>query len=524
VAGPTASNPTVWLKADSGVYTDAGSTLATNGQTVEQWNDQSGNGNNVSQATSGNRPTFETGLWGSANMPGVLFASASSNYMDSPTFGTPLSQPTTIFIVVQQTIIGGATKTFFDTNTGANEQVLLCNSSSGYTQYAGTNVSSATGLAFDTPGFFECYFDGGSSYTNRNGVQVISGNVGSLTLPQLRLGSNPSGTSGLDGYILEVLVYSGTIGSTETAQILSYLKGRWLGNVPASGYVLSDFPSNTIQSLEILTSSDGVNWTGQMASYFPGDGYVVRDPSITLLSGTFWVCHTVSGVSADNTTFGVASSPDGVNWTFVTGVDCSAVTGGSGVAWAPEWFLDASAPQGVRVIVTASATRDVSMQLYETHPTNSAFTTWSALVEITGTSLPSSMIDPYMLKIGSTYYLWYKNETTTFIEVLSSASLTSGYTQLYSGNWAGWGDGVEGPSIFRVGNTWHAFMDQYVAGTGLGYSTQASGTGDWTGTNANAWSALTDVNTSTGWTTRHGTVLPLSSAALHFLGLLGAGA
>jgi hypothetical protein len=49
-----------WYKADTGVYTDAGVTLATDGQTVQQWNDQSGNGDHLLQATSSNRPTFDT--------------------------------------------------------------------------------------------------------------------------------------------------------------------------------------------------------------------------------------------------------------------------------------------------------------------------------------------------------------------------------------------------------------------------------------------------------------------------------
>ncbi|HMW26649.1 MAG TPA: hypothetical protein PKC51_08420, partial [Ferruginibacter sp.] len=33
----------LWLKADAGAYSDAGITPAVNGQTVQQWNDQSGN-------------------------------------------------------------------------------------------------------------------------------------------------------------------------------------------------------------------------------------------------------------------------------------------------------------------------------------------------------------------------------------------------------------------------------------------------------------------------------------------------
>jgi hypothetical protein len=55
-----AANLVAWYKADAGVYHDAGVTLATNGQTVWQWNDQSGNGYHLVQATSAKRPTLTT--------------------------------------------------------------------------------------------------------------------------------------------------------------------------------------------------------------------------------------------------------------------------------------------------------------------------------------------------------------------------------------------------------------------------------------------------------------------------------
>src|SRR5580692_2641587 len=65
VLPPAVSGLQLWLKADAGVYSDAGTTLATNGQTVQQWNDQSGNGRHATQATSGNRPTYNTGKFNS---------------------------------------------------------------------------------------------------------------------------------------------------------------------------------------------------------------------------------------------------------------------------------------------------------------------------------------------------------------------------------------------------------------------------------------------------------------------------
>jgi hypothetical protein len=57
---PSLISTALWLDASDNttVFSDAGTTQATNGSTVQQWNDKSGNGRNASQATAGARPTY----------------------------------------------------------------------------------------------------------------------------------------------------------------------------------------------------------------------------------------------------------------------------------------------------------------------------------------------------------------------------------------------------------------------------------------------------------------------------------
>lgn len=57
---PLTLTPFLYFDPRQGTYVDAGSTLATNGQTVQQWNDQSGNGRNASEANASKRPTLAT--------------------------------------------------------------------------------------------------------------------------------------------------------------------------------------------------------------------------------------------------------------------------------------------------------------------------------------------------------------------------------------------------------------------------------------------------------------------------------
>lgn len=49
----------LWLKAGEAVYTDNGITLAADGQTVEEWHDQSGEANDATQTNAADQPTFE---------------------------------------------------------------------------------------------------------------------------------------------------------------------------------------------------------------------------------------------------------------------------------------------------------------------------------------------------------------------------------------------------------------------------------------------------------------------------------
>jgi len=50
-----------WVRADKDVFSDAGSTLATAGQTVQQWNDQSNQALHVTAVSAAQKPTFLAG-------------------------------------------------------------------------------------------------------------------------------------------------------------------------------------------------------------------------------------------------------------------------------------------------------------------------------------------------------------------------------------------------------------------------------------------------------------------------------
>jgi len=264
-------------------------------------------------------------------------------------------------------------------------------------------------------------------------------------------------------------------------------------SLPCHGnsYVLSTF-QGSLQQLLLEFSPDGVNFgCSATVSYAPQ----VRDPSIMFYSGKWWVAHTNAGAvgcTQDNG-FSVTSSSDLQTW--ANPICVIPAVSGSALAWAPEWFIDTD---GSVHIVVAVSTEGCSfgssnMQIYEMHPTAADFSTWSNPVLLTVSGM-TDIIDPFMVKVGSTYYLWFKQSCSTGdIGYASSSSLTGAYTLVQSGNWAGWGP-AEGPALYFLGgSSWRLYWDICSGGACsgvLGQLYHTESTDNWV-----TWSAPVALNT-----------------------------
>ncbi|HNF01768.1 MAG TPA: LamG domain-containing protein, partial [Ferruginibacter sp.] len=92
----------LWLKADAGAYSDAGITPAVNGQTVQQWNDQSGNANHAAQATAGLRPVFVTNVLN--GQPALRF---STHMLVTPSLDLTGTDKVDLYIVYKSSNLTG---------------------------------------------------------------------------------------------------------------------------------------------------------------------------------------------------------------------------------------------------------------------------------------------------------------------------------------------------------------------------------------------------------------------------------
>lgn len=271
------------------------------------------------------------------------------------------------------------------------------------------------------------------------------------------------------------------------------------GAAPTTGwrYTMVAFSNTSDRDMDVYESSDGTQFTlTQPSAYRPPSG-VVRDPSIFRnTDGLYYITYTTGG----GANIGFARSSDRLTWTPLGHLPvpfCCALMPGTGdgtgsasppgssgsagsadgpslspfvtKAWAPEWFVD-----GDRVHVILSMSTGGGFVPYLVTARDSSLQSWSVPVPLTG--IGADHIDTTVIKVGSTYHAFTKNETTKVIEHAVAPSPTGPYSFVPPGNW---GTLVEGPAVVQLPNgAWRMYLDAYTTGKYL-YSDSTDGLSTW---------------------------------------------
>ncbi|MDX3380561.1 glycoside hydrolase family 43 protein [Streptomyces niveiscabiei] len=240
------------------------------------------------------------------------------------------------------------------------------------------------------------------------------------------------------------------------------LLGTALAAAPPSGsatrYTIVPFLNSDDGRVNVYTSDDGTDFRLAKSSAYTPPSNRIRDASVFRhTDGFYYLTYTTHTWQDVSTTIGFARSSDRVNWTFL--YDYTVPIANLSRAWAPEWFVDSDG--SVNVIVSCSLTSDEWIFTpYRLRATNSALTAWSSPVALAG--IGANHIDTYIVKTGSTYHAFTKNETTKYIEYATASSLNGPYTISKTGDWAGWGSYREGPSVIQLDNgAWRIYFDGY---------------------------------------------------------------
>jgi hypothetical protein len=228
---------------------------------------------------------------------------------------------------------------------------------------------------------------------------------------------------------------------------------------PAPHYLLTAFTNSSESNLYLYDSPNATTFTqAKTNAYTPPSG-LVRDPSVMRHSdGYYYIAYTTNWTG---NTIGLARSADYLTWTFQRNVTISAAPT-SGSTWAPEWFRDTDG--SINLIMSVSQTGTAGQfQAYKITATDGSLASWSAPAKLSG--IGPNHIDSFIVKVGSTYHDFTKNETTKYIEHATASSPTGPWTFVGTGNWAGWGSGLEGPALVQLpSGNWRIYFDQYGAG------------------------------------------------------------
>ena len=262
------AGPLLWLKADAGVYTDAGITPATNGQAIQQWNDQSGNGYNVSQTTVARKPALVAVA--SDGKPALQFSGTKiMNTLANVDWSA--TNVANFFVVCKNTNPNGM---LFESSPDANSNNGSFYMIDNYTTGANGIVAyvrgaNGSGRSFkNTAGFIPCTkiyqitFDmtqigsaiinvklNNVSQTDNTGYSTGTPSGGLLNYP-VYIGSRSDLTYPIDGNISEIIAYKNALTPTEVTAVYNYLNNKYFSGTGTAQFTA--LPSTTVSGNTIL--------------------------------------------------------------------------------------------------------------------------------------------------------------------------------------------------------------------------------------------------------------------------------
>lgn len=361
------ANLSLWLDANA-------ITGLSDGDSVTNWLDTSGNNNNSTQSSAAAKPTYKTNIIG--GKPVVRF-DGGDHLLISDHTTLDLSAPFWIVAVASSTSlsVGG-------------QSIIYKDNAYNFGRYGTNFFFASVGIAnfipstsvypTATPLIYTIYFDASydaNFYVNGGIAEIVAGAANiSANSNNVYVGSNSAPGAYWAGDIAEILIYSVPPSAAEQEGIYSYLSTKWDiplartttgvsatnavsplttptydgsgevvhpdvydagdGNafqgyrywMAVTPYPLSD---NTKENPSILASTDGATWsvpsglTNPITPY-PGGGAHLADTDILLGQDNKLYCFYIWNDGGTNTKVYVKSSTDGIVWSSATEILSSA--------------------------------------------------------------------------------------------------------------------------------------------------------------------------------------------------------
>ena len=212
----TVPNLVAWYDADDlDTITKDGSNL------VSQWDDKTGNGNNVSQSTGSKQP-----LWvdGAHNSRDTIRFDGSDDWLQRSTWVSGLiSDPFTYFIVC--TMPTGTSGEKFLLDGGGGNRLIFGRDGTEYRMSTGVDLKGSTSTTSLRQ--YELILNDGSSSISRNKSSIVSGDAGGGSPNGITMGAALDYAFPSASDICELLCYSSAVSSDDTDLIETYLEDKW---------------------------------------------------------------------------------------------------------------------------------------------------------------------------------------------------------------------------------------------------------------------------------------------------------
>lgn len=208
---------------------DAQTISAADGSAVSSWNDLSGHGRHMVQATSGAQPVYRSA--GINGHPAVQF-DGTDDILAAAISGTSLvGSAWTVYLVGHDTrATATASKFFIDGFTTASLRLALSRSSTNtFVMQRGTAMASPPAADANPHRFKAVYNVASSSLTIDNGAPT-NGTVGATStepFTRFTLGGRGDLANFLQGFIGSACIVQGTVSPADDAAMTTYLQGRW---------------------------------------------------------------------------------------------------------------------------------------------------------------------------------------------------------------------------------------------------------------------------------------------------------
>ena len=228
----------LWLDATKGLFdaTSGGSAVTADGSAVARWEDQSGNGNHLTQATSNNRPVLKTSIQNGKNV--IRFDGSN----DRLTGGDVLDLGTdgiTIFAVVKITGSNGAVISKSRATGQDGRWFILREANVLYCNFAATinrqpQISSDTTTSFRIITFSAIRKEAVARINKSVSATFSVDTTNHNTTNVLLVGTYPDSSGNeasiypLNGDIAEILVYIGDrVSDQNISGLEDYLATKW---------------------------------------------------------------------------------------------------------------------------------------------------------------------------------------------------------------------------------------------------------------------------------------------------------